>query len=391
MADARAITEYYAFDSFKWHFKYFKLLGVTTEVYPKRYQRNLYRIQTALMCLAVHLYFPLHIFYGLFQLTNPREILENFEMWLVFVICSMKVFILRGKLSVLHEIEEISKEFEKKAKQNREEYAFILEFKSKSRTIMKVYYVTFTALVIFGTMNVFAYDSRRLVYTGYFPYDFKDNVFVYVLTVFYQMVTWIIDVYANAHYDTYPGLLMFLLSQHIKILNLRISRVGYDSKICDDDHHQLLKQAVEDHKRILQFHKLVNNVISKQCLALFLSSSLNIVCSVILFMFFAENAYQKLYYLQIGICFALETSLSCYYGSEFEENMSKITESLYSCNWYEQPKAFKTILSIFLECSLRKYEFSAGGIIPVNKATFLKIIRRASSLYAVLNSMRKNF
>lgn len=391
MAAAKAKPEYLAFDTLSWHFKYWTFLGVSSEEFAKPYQRNLYRIYRALTYFVVQLYLPFHLVYGLFQLRNPRDIIENMSMSLSMVLCAMKAYILLRTLNVIQDIKEISKDFEQKARKNEGEYAFIIEFKSKTKAFMKIYYVSFTILVAFAAMSILTYDSRRLLYPGYFPYDFKRNRFVYGSTAFLQWFAWSIQAYGNVHHDTYPGILMFLLNQHLKILNLRIQRIGYDSALSPEENHQLLKEAVQDHKQILRFHKIMNDAISKTSFALFLSSSLNIVCCLVLFIFFADNTFQRVYFVQLIFCYGSETALSCYYGSEFETNIFKITDSLYSCNWFEQSKGFKKDFCIFMECSLRKYEFIAGGLVPVSKQTFLRILKGTFSLFTVLNKMREKF
>lgn len=83
--------------------------------------------------------------------------------------------------------------------------------------------------------------------------------------------------------------------------------------------------------------------------------------------------------------------MSCYYGSEFEANVCRITESLYLCNWVDQSKGFKKDFCIFLECSLRRYEFVAGGLVPISKETFVRILKGVWSLFTVLSKMREKF
>lgn len=307
------------------------------------------------------------------------------------VICSMKSYVLKRKLKDLRALEEISKEFEAKAKLNEEEYALIWQFKSRSATLMNVYIVAFNALIFSSFMSLVTYDTRRLLFPGYYPYDFQRNRLIYGLTAFYQWLAWTIQVYSNMFFDTFPGILTFLLNQHLKIFNLRVSKIAYDQDQSQEESHQLLREAIKDHKKILKYHEILNNAVSVTNFVVFLSSSLNVVCCVVLFTFFADKFFQKLYFTMISICYLMETALNCYYGSEFEQHISDITMALYSCNWYDQPKRFKTDLIIFMECSLRKYELLAGGLIPVSKATFVMILRGTFSLFTVLNKMREKF
>lgn len=391
MAANTVTTEYYCFDALNSHFGYWRFLGVSSEEFPKRYQRILYRIHTTLMHLTIQLLFPLHITFGIFQLSDARDILEAVPLSFTFIMCAMNIYFLRGTLKVLQEIKEKSQIFEKKSRHNEEEFAFILEFKAKSKIYMTFYLALFTNLSISATISVLTFNSRQLLFPGYFPYDFTQNRLVYGLTVSYQLLAGIIQAYGQAHHYTYNGLLIHMLSQHLQILNLRISKIGYNSELSAEENHELLREAIKDYLQILLFHKKVNEAISKTTFALFLSSSLNIVSFMVLLVFFIENTYEQIYYAVAIICFVMNSVLCCYYGSEFEFNISNVTESFYSCNWYEQSKGFKMDLCIILECSLRKYEFIAGGLVPINKTTFVRIMKGAYSLFAVLNNLRQKF
>lgn len=383
--------DYYCFDSFHWHFKFWQFLGLERFDFPSKRRQLLHILYTILINFSVNFYLQFSLIYGLCQLRSARDILENAAMSVSLVICAMKAYVLRGKIQDLREIEEISKQLERKAKLNQKEYALILEFKDKSRIYMNFYFAANTIMVVLAALSILTFDTRRLMFPAYFPYDFQKNLLVFVLTAFYQWLASTIQIYADVCYDTYPGLLTFLLCQHLRILNFRIARIGFDTQLTQEENHQLLKDAVKDHKKILQFFKTVNNAVSPTIFVIFLASSFNIVCCVVLLIFFADNSIQKLYFLVLAIAYALETLLSCYYGSEFVEDVSNTTNALYSCNWCEQSKDFKKDFVIFLEVSLRKHEFSAGGLIPVNKESFVRVLRGTFFLFTFLNNFREKF
>lgn len=384
-------TEYYAIDTLYWHFMFWRFLGLDDTKWPKRYQRILYKMYMVFIQFAVNFYFPFSLIYKLFTLRTPRDILENIAISFAVMTCSVKSIVMKRKITDIRKIGEISKELEKEAKLNEGEYELILEFKKKGRRYVIMFFLLFGSLVCSGALTVTTFTSRRLMYPAYFPYDFQQNQFIYGCTAFYQWLTWAIDVIGNAYYDSYPGLLTFLLCQHLKMLSLRVSKIGYDPKVSPEENQELLKKAVNVHRQLLQFYKTTNNAISTNNFILFLSSSFNIVCCVVVMCFFADNVYQKLYFINLIICYAAETALSCYFGSEFEDLIYNFTNSLYNCNWYEQPKNFKKDITIFFECSLRKSELMAAGLIPVNKETFVRVVKGTFSLFTVLNGMRKKF
>lgn len=365
-------------------------MGLDSSIHPQGRQKRIYQTYSVIIIFAVNVYFPFHLCYGLLQQREPRIILENTAMCLVILVCLIKAIDSRRKLPIFRELGEISKNFEKKAINDKEQYAFILEFKSKCRTYINSYVYASVILVAFAGLTLLLSDERRLMHaTGYFPYDYTKGRIVYGMTAIYQFCAWVVHVFSNIFYDTYPGLFYFLLSQHVQILNLRISKIGYDAALSSEDNHQLLREAVQDHIKIIEFYKTVQETVSLVTFVLFVSTSLNIVTCVVTMTFFAESAFQKLFCVQLGVCFAMETILGCYYGSDFEIHIHNVTSSLYACNWVDQTESFKQDLRIFMQCSLKNYNFVAGGLIPINKLTFVEMMRGVFSLYTLLSSMRE--
>lgn len=322
---------------------------------------------------------------------NLKDIIESMTVSFTMVIVSLKTFVLWRKLGDINKCGEISETFEVKARADPVQYDLILAFKKNSIKIMKFFFIAYNGCMCLAVFSMFTYDTRRLLLPGYFPLDWEGSRAIYSICVLYQCLCWYMVGYANIFYDTYPGLLMYLLVQHLKITHLRISGIGYDADSSLHDNRMALKQASKDHQQILVFFKIINDAISWTMFALFLVSSLNIVVCVVIICFYSENLLQKLYYGQLMLCYCVETILGCYYGSEFEDEIGRTTNSLYMCLWYEQSPAFKKDFIIFMENSLRYYKFSAGGFLPINKKTFLRVLKSTFSLYTVLNVMREKF
>lgn len=391
MPNEKDAPEYFGIDSFYWHFKSWFLMGLDSSIYQKGPKERLYKIYSAVIFFLVNIYFPFHLCYGLVQQRDAQIILENASMCLVILVCLIKAIDTRRKLHVFRQLGEISKEFEIKAKADQEQYAFMLDFKSKCGLYINSYVYASLILVTFAGLTLVTFEERRLMHaTGYFPYDYTKDRFIYGITALYQFGSWVVHVFSNIFYDTYPGMFYFLLSQHVQILNLRISKIGYDPAVSLDENHKLLREAVKDHIKIIEFYKTVQQTVSLVTFVLFVSTSLNIVTCVVSMIFFAESTFEKIFCVQLGVCFAMETILGCYYGSEFEVHIQNVTVALYACNWIDQSKSFKQDLQIFMECSLKKYKFVAGGLIPVSKMTFLQMMRGVFSLYTVLDKMREN-
>lgn len=321
---------------------------------------------------------------------NVRDIIENMTVSFTMVIISLKAFVLWRKLGDINKCGEISEILEVKARADPAHYDLLQSFKKTSAKIVKCFFIAYSGCLCLAVFSMFTYDTRRLLFPGYFPMDWENSRTIYIVCVLYQCLCWFMVGYANVFYDTYPGLLMYLLVQHLRITNLRTSRIGYDDSSLHEN-RVALKQASKDHQMILVLFKIINKAIIWTMFALFLVSSLNIVVCVVIMCFYSENFLQKLYYVQLMLCYCLETILGCYYGSEFEDEIGRTTNSLYMCLWYEQSPAFKKDFIIFMENSLKYYQFSAGGFVPVNKQTFLRVLKSTFSLYTVLNAMREKF
>lgn len=85
----------------------------------------------------------------------------------------------------------------------------------------------------------------------------------------------------------------------------------------------------------------------------------------------------------------LQIYLACYYGTAFQEECDNLTKAIFACNWVEQTKEFTKDLKIFLQNSLRKFQFTAGGVMVISLNGFLQVMKSTYSLFAVLNQMRE--
>lgn len=237
------------------------------------------------------------------------------------------------------------------------------------------------------------YTERRLVFPGYFPYDWQDpskNI-LYVMTILYQLGGFAVHAASNMFQDTFPGFLMYLMAVHATNMKIRISKIGYDPGKTEVENHFDLKVAIDDYEELLRLFKLIRDTISAGLFSQFLVTSLNIVITVILYQFFTEDMFEGFFFITLAAAYVMEIILACYFGSMATFAMQGITEGIYSCNWVMQSYNFRKDLKIFMEASLVTYEFVAGGFISVTLKSFAAIMRSTYSLFALLNRMGDRF
>ncbi|KAL5280322.1 Or33a.2 family protein [Megaselia abdita] len=375
-----------SFDAFKPHFQFWTFLGAHPIPMKEMWKKYLLKIYIVILHFLICVYYPISLTLGFFQLRETKDLLLNMSMMFSINICALKVACLFINMDGFYKIREFSKLFDNKSRYNSEESSLLIEFQRKCNFYFKTYFALYFSIIVAGGFSVINYDRRRLQYPAYFPFDWSANATIYGVVVGYQFFGWCIHVLGNLTYDTYPPFLIYILTQYLRTLCLRISRIGYDERT-KEENHELLKSAIKDHQIILECFHTVNKTISPTLFAQFIATGVNIVSSLILTIYFSEDVFERAYFILAIAAVIFEIILACFYGSIFSEVVDHVPRALYSCSWYTQSKEFKVDLMIFLENTLRNREFVAGGLIPISLASFMKIMKSTYSTFTLLMRM----
>lgn len=73
----------------------------------------------------------------------------------------------------------------------------------------------------------------------------------------------------------------------------------------------------------------------------------------------------------VGMIF--EILMPCYYGSKIKEKSEQLPTQMFSANWPEQSKEFKSCMLIFGERAIRPISPFAGGILALSLPTFVSV------------------
>lgn len=353
------------------------------------FKRILYGIHVTIYQFLLGVYYPLSLLIGIFLLESIQEVLENIAVTFTEIILSVKIFFVWMHHKRLYKIAEISRDLDKKARLNDDEQEILNKFLATYRRYLKIYFVVYTTVDIFAGISILMYTEKRLFYPAYLPFDWKTNNFLYFIAIFYQYGAWSLQVYENLFIDTYPGIVIHLLQSHLKVLCLRISKIGHNETDTFEESHAQLKEAIKDHKTLLEMFKIVQNAISPGLFGQFIVTVINVVTCILLVFFFVTDVYQQGYFITITIAYIMEIWLACYYGSQYLYTASMVHNSIYSSLWYDQPQAFKRDLIIFSENSLKEYTFLAGGLITVSLQSFMSIMKTTYSTFTVFKHLTK--
>lgn len=376
------------FDCFRWYIWYWKITGIVTIKPSSTMKKILYNIYRLTFVIGIFFLFPFHLWVYMSHLRKLSEIIENTVMVTAVPLAMCKGFLLFWKYGDFLRLQKISIRLEESLSKEPTFREVMDQFFKTTRKNNVLCSISYTSSAIASVFMAFIVPGRVLPFAGSFPFS-TDGLFVYLACSFYQVLCWTVFLYANYSWNNYPGILMFMLKQYLKILMNKISDIGFNESLSKSENNKILREAVFDHRMILEYFETLDKMIKPTSFAQFLVTTLNFVTCMISAMFFTDNVWAKVYWFCTMSCIYVEIILICFYGTEFKFLYSQFTTSLYSCKWYEQDRAFKLNLMIFMERSLRPYEFIAGGIIPTNMDTFVKIARNSFSMYAMLNTMRE--
>lgn len=246
-------TEFRSFDIVRYHRLYWYICAVRPpNSNLNELWKSLYKIYQILFHVFISLYYPGSLIVALFGLRNVRAILENLAMNFTMGMCTVKLYYVWINLDGLERCKAISDKMDAKARANPEESAILFSLKSKVKVLMAPYLFLYTSVCITACIGMFLNTEKRLIYPAYFPFDWKANNLVYSVVMIYQYIGLVSQAYTNLVNDTFIPLAMCLLTYHLKVLSLRISRLGTDLKKSHRDNHEELVKAIKDHKEILE-------------------------------------------------------------------------------------------------------------------------------------------
>ncbi|SPP79864.1 blast:Odorant receptor 33b [Drosophila guanche] len=221
-------------------------------------------------------------------------------------------------------------------------------------------------IVAYGLSNVAAIASvlfgkgHKLLYPAWFQ--------IYWLSVAYQIAGVGIQIVQNLANDSYPPMTFCVVAGHVRLLSMRLSRMGYEGKAAKATVVKELLENIEDHRKIVEL----------------LRSTMHLSQ-----LFFAENNFAMTYYGVYFVAMLLELFPCCYYGTLISVELNRLTDSIFSSNWVGMERGYCRSLLIFMQLTLANVEIRAGGMIGISLNAFFVTIRLAYSFFTLAMSLRK--
>lgn len=121
-----------------------------------------------------------------------------------------------------------------------------------ARMLSKSYLVAAISAIITATVAGLFSTGRNLMYLGWFPYDFQATAAIYWISFSYQAIGSSLLILENLANDSYPPITFCVVSGHVRLLIMRLSRIGHDVKLSSSENTRKLIEGIQDHRKLMK-------------------------------------------------------------------------------------------------------------------------------------------
>ncbi|XP_055842909.1 odorant receptor 42a isoform X2 [Episyrphus balteatus] len=187
--------------------------------------------------------------------------------------------------------------------------------------------------------------------------------------------------------DVYPITFIYMARTHMKMLCIRVKKLGTDPRMSKDDNVRNLVECIETHKKILELIETVRPIIATTIFIQFVVSALIMGIPLINIMMFADSFSSAFGSITFMMAVTLETLPMCFTMNVLMDEINYLPTAIFHSQWVDQNKQFRHLLVIFMQNAQKFNNIMAGNILPIEVATFISIAKLAFSIYAVVDKM----
>nr|XP_044250938.1 odorant receptor 33a-like [Drosophila takahashii] len=365
---------------YKTYWLYWLLLGVEGE-HPFRW------ILDFVITFFFTFWYPVHLILGVYN--KPMvQVFRSLHFLAECLFCSLKFICFRWRLLEIKDIERILQDLDKRAESQEERRYFDQGPRREAQMLSKGYLVAATSSIITGTAAGLFSSGRNLMYLGWFPYNVQATALVFWISFAYQAIGSSMLIMENLANDSYPPITFCVVTGHVRLLAMRLSRIGHDEQVSMAENNRKLIEGIKDHRKLMRIICLLRRILYLTQLSQFLSSGINIAITLINILFFAENNFSMTYYAVFFAAMFIELFPSCYYGTLMTMEFDKLPYAIFSSNWIKMDRGYKRSLIILMQLTMVPVDIKAGGIVGIDMSAFFATCRMAYSFFTLAKSFR---
>lgn len=230
---------------YKVYWLYWRLLGLETDF-------ALRHLLDFLITLFVTFWYPIHLILGLFMERTLGDVCKGLPITAACFFASFKFICFRLRLAEIKEVESLFKELDQRAVTAEETEFFERNTQRGANFIWKAFLVAYGLSNVSAIASVLFGGGRHLLYPGWFPYDVQASALIFWLSVSYQIAGVSVAILQNLANDSYPPMTFCVVAGHVRLLAMRLSRIGHDE---DSDKLVIarkLTESIEDHRKLMK-------------------------------------------------------------------------------------------------------------------------------------------
>ncbi|XP_061389786.1 odorant receptor 59a-like [Musca vetustissima] len=371
---------------FRLHFIAWRILGMSP---PEKY-RQLYWLYSLVLNTLVTVAYPLHLMIGLLTSSTLYEIIQNVAINFTAGVCAMKTIAIWWRFKQVDVMFEIIQRQDQRFT-SHEEIAYLRkEVYPPVRRIILLFTILCTFIGISGESAVVVtglLGNWNLMYKAYFPFDVFASTKNYIIAHLYQFIGISYLILQNVVNDTFGASHLCLLRSLVRMLNIRVTKIGHDSEKSLAENNLELVECIKVHKDLLEYRRQLEEIISVYMFFQILIAALNMCVVLVFIILFVRDIFTLAYYVSYLTSMIFEILPSCYYGTLLEDEFEDLAYALFSCNWSDQNKEFKKNLRIVAEQAKRRIYVTAW-LFRINNNAFIIACKNAYTLFALVMNMK---
>lgn len=224
--------------------------------------RYLLAVYDLLLNGCITVFYPLHLTIGLFMVPTQAEVFQNLAINVTCIACSLKHYLFRYKLAQIKAVEAIFAQLDGRAVDPDERAYFNRGPKVGAQRVVILFFGAYIGANVTAAASVLLGSERRLMYPAWLPFDWQASAGRYWLAFIYQLVGVSVQIVQNLANDTYPAMTLCILGGHVRLLSMRVAKIGHHGRgqlrpgaqcsRSSAESQAELARCIEDHKQLVK-------------------------------------------------------------------------------------------------------------------------------------------
>ncbi|XP_037824950.1 odorant receptor 94a-like [Lucilia sericata] len=231
-------------------------------------------------------------------------------------------------------------------------------------------------------------NSYELPFLYWTPFNWK-HPSNYWYAYFYELFAMPLTCLSNCTSDMLLCCMMQHLALYFKLIAMRLENLGNKKGEINSVVTKKLLTIIKFHLKLKSMSKYCERIVSYPILAQILLSAFVLCFSLyrLTNFNFIEDPVTFFSLIQYAMVMNLQIFLPCYYANKLTIESSRLTNSIYNCNWPEMSPFNRKLILMYMQSLQKPVVIKAGNFFEVGLPIYAKTMNNAYSFFALLLNM----